>query len=70
MSWFESYIYLTFKCLRDCVIMSQYIQPIVMTIGKDVEGTDHGLIRSNNQAFFCMIWQNAKKISELCSKGI
>ena len=56
MSWLESYIYRTFKCLRVSVIKSQYIQPIVMTIGKDVEGTDHGLIRGNNRAFFFMIW--------------
>ena len=54
MSWLESYIYRTFKFVKDSVIDSQYIQPIVTTIGKDVEGNDHGLIRRNNQAFFCM----------------
>ena len=70
MNWLDSYIYRTLKYLRDSVIKLKYIQPTVMTIGKDVEGTDHGLIRGNNQAFFCMIWQNARKIAEFCSEGI
>ena len=55
MSWLERYINLTFKYLKDSVIKSKYIHPIVTTIGKHVEGTDHGLIRGNNQAFFCMV---------------
>jgi hypothetical protein len=52
MSWLESHIYRAFKFLKDLVTKSHYIWPIVMTIGKDVEGTRHGLIRGNNKALF------------------
>ena len=55
MSWLDSYIYRTFKFLKDAVTKSQYIQPIVMTIGNDVEGIDYGLIRGNIQAFLSMV---------------
>jgi len=55
MNWLESHIYLAFKYLKDSSNELQYIQPIVMMIGKDVVGTVHGLIRGNNQAFYCMI---------------
>jgi hypothetical protein len=70
MSWLESYVYLTVTFLKDCVIKSQYIQPTVMTIGKVVEGTDHGLISGNSQAFFLFGLTQREETFRMLPKGI